>query len=180
MGIFQRIYCSGYYELTFLFVSLAFAFSIVNKPFKKHDWYKICCGIAFVAYIFVILYATVFHRESLLENRGLSLIPFASYKIAFNGNEEGFRTCFMNALLFYPLGVAFYGFNNDKKIKLRYFILFAFCLSLIIEVSQYIFCLGTAEVDDLIHNTLGAVIGYFVCYVFSKLIDLVVKEIKGV
>lgn len=97
MGIFQRIYCSGYYELIFLFASLGFLFSIVNRLFKKYDWYKICCGIAFVAYIFVILYATVFHRESLLENRGISLFPFASYKIALNGNEEGFRVCFMNA-----------------------------------------------------------------------------------
>ena len=132
-----------------------------------------------VLYIFVILYATVLNRESYIENRGLSLIPFASYKIAINGNEEGFRTCFMNALLFFPLGCAFYGFNNAKRIKLRYFVLFSFCLSLVIEILQYVFSLGTTEVDDLIHNTLGAVLAYFLCYCFTKIIDLIVAQIKN-
>lgn len=176
MDIFLKIYCSGYFELIFLFVSLSLLFSIINKLLNKYSWYKICCAIAFALYLIVILYATILNRENYPKIRELSLIPFASYKIAFNGNEEGFRTCFMNALLFFPLGCAFYGFNSNKKIKIWYFVLFTFGLSLIIEIVQYAFCLGSAEVDDLIHNTLGAVLAYFICCCFNKIINLIINQ----
>lgn len=178
MDIFLKIYCSGYFELIFLFVSLSLLFSIINKLLNKYSWYKICCAIAFVLYLIVILYATILNRENYPKIRELSLIPFASYKIAFNGNEEGFRTCFMNALLFFPLGCAFYGINSKKNFNLWYFVLFSLCFSLTIEIIQYIFCLGVAEVDDLIHNTLGSILAYLICCCSSKIIDLIINRMN--
>lgn len=56
-------------------------------------------------------------------------------------------------ILFIPLGVALKcgGMKDVKKA--------GFLVSLLIEVLQFTFALGTFECDDLIHNTLGAVIG---------------------
>lgn len=34
------------------------------------------------------------------------------------------------------------------------------CLSGIIEVSQFAFCKGLCETDDVIHNSVGAFLGY--------------------
>ena len=36
------------------------------------------------------------------------------------------------------------------------------CLSVVIEFMQLYFKRGSCEVDDIIHNTLGCVIGYFI------------------
>lgn len=56
-------------------------------------------------------------------------------------------------VLFIPLGVAlkWSGVKDAKKA--------GFLASLTIEVLQFTFALGTFECDDLIHNTLGAMIG---------------------
>lgn len=56
-------------------------------------------------------------------------------------------------LLFIPLGVAlkWIGVRDVKKA--------GFLASLFIEILQFTFALGTFECDDLIHNTLGVVIG---------------------
>ena len=34
------------------------------------------------------------------------------------------------------------------------------CLSGIIEVSQFTFCKGLCETDDVMHNSVGAFLGY--------------------
>lgn len=57
-----------------------------------------------------------------------------------------------NVILFIPLGVAL------KSIGVRDVKKAGFLASLLIEVLQFTFALGTFECDDLIHNTLGAVI----------------------
>lgn len=58
-----------------------------------------------------------------------------------------------NVILFIPLGVTlkWSGVKDVKKAGLL--------ASLLIEILQFTFALGTFECDDLIHNTLGAVIG---------------------
>ena len=58
-----------------------------------------------------------------------------------------------NIALFIPLGVAlkWSGVKDVKKV--------GFLASLLIEIIQLTFALGTFECDDLIHNALGAIIG---------------------
>lgn len=82
----------------------------------------------------------------------------------------------MNVAMFYPLGCAFSCFNDKIKIKPWVFILAAFVFSLIIEVLQYVFSLGVSETDDVINNTLGAALGYFVTYLFYKLVEKSAKK----
>ena len=38
-------------------------------------------------------------------------------------------------------------------------VIFGFLFFILIEATQYIFCLGLCEFDDLIHNMIGAAIG---------------------
>lgn len=38
-------------------------------------------------------------------------------------------------------------------------ILYGFLLSVTVELLQYVFCLGYCEMDDVLHNTIGAAIG---------------------
>ena len=67
---------------------------------------------------------------------------------------------FGNVILFIPYG--FLGLLYPKLNKFGYFLVAFFILINIIEFSQYYFQRGYADVDDVILNTVGAVIGFFI------------------
>lgn len=115
---------------------------------KKKDY---IFSILFGAYIAAVLWITLFSRIG-EEYRGF-LLPFHSYVEILKGNRQFLLENIGNVVLFIPLGVALQsiGVNDVKKA--------GFFSSLLIEVLQFTFVLGTFECDDLIHNTLGAVIG---------------------
>lgn len=72
------------------------------------------------------------------------------------------RTNFMNVALFYPAGLLSASLLPDKWPRLQKIlsaaILFAL-FSAVIEYTQFFCALGKPEVDDVIHNTLGAILG---------------------
>lgn len=77
---------------------------------------------------------------------------------------------FFNMIIFAPFGIALPLIN--KKIKILPQVLFCFCLSLIIEVTQYFTAIGGLASDDLIMNTLGYFLGLvFYILIFKKLSD---------
>lgn len=90
--------------------------------------------------------------------RGISLVPFDDL---FNASswfgpvfEYGGNTAF-----FVPVGMlAFILFQRSPRPVLATTLLGA-GFSLLIEISQYIFALGYSDIDDLMMNTLGALIG---------------------
>lgn len=100
------------------------------------------------------------------------LMPFASYQAAFNGgNKEIYRTNFMNVVLFYPAGLlGLEALPKDwyKLLKVALITALFFLVSACIEYVQYRFGLGLAEMDDVIHNTLGALLGAMVCSMSIK------------
>ena len=115
---------------------------------KKKDY--IYCAL-FGAYIAAVLWITLCSRIG--EGHRGFLLPFHSYVEILKGNRQFLLENVGNVILFIPLGVALKcsGVRDVKKT--------GFLVSLLIEVLQFTFALGTFECDDLIHNTLGAVIG---------------------
>lgn len=90
-------------------------------------------------------------------------IPFHSYREVFTGgNEELLRSNFMNAVLFYPAGVLMASLLPESRPKGRKLLLLALAValfSLAIEGCQLCLALGEPEIDDVLHNTVGAVLG---------------------
>lgn len=91
------------------------------------------------------------------------LIPFHSYYTVFTGGQrELLRSNFMNMLLFYSAGLLA-GTVLPKRWKgwHKVLLIASVCcaMSLSVELGQYYGRLGLGETDDVIHNTLGAVIG---------------------
>ena len=68
----------------------------------------------------------------------------------------------MNIVMFIPVGilVAIYSKGNSANVKKP--LLVGFLISFIIEILQLIFCKGCCETNDIIHNTIGCVLGYVV------------------
>lgn len=67
-----------------------------------------------------------------------------------------------NIVLFMPLGAAIYVAGRDRA-RIRWglggALLSGLVVSLCVESAQYIFALGFSDIDDLLYNTVGAVLG---------------------
>ena len=133
---------------------------------KRKDISTALLGIV----VAVILWVTVLGRESYIEN-SLVFEPFHAFysfvkdiqdgRLRISGNFIG------NIILFIPVGVLlpFTGLGN-KCLKTG---LMGLCFSIIIEATQLVTHRGFFEIDDLILNTIGALIGYGIYSVARKL-----------
>lgn len=119
----------------------------------------ICINAGIVGYIALILIITLFSRETQME-KTISIIPFTHMD-----SLDKIRGNMMNILLFYPLGIL--AGTKWKRIRV---ILIGTIISLGIEISQYLWNLGYAEIDDIINNTIGMALGVGVMLVFEKIL----------
>ena len=106
-----------------------------------------------------VLYLTIFDRGG--GNFEVMLRPFTLLERA-KEQPELYREMLMNVFLFFPLGLTLSNalpqkWNRWGRIALT--TLFACLLSVGIEYAQYRFALGMAETDDVICNTMGALLG---------------------
>ena len=133
---------------------------------KRKELSAALLGIA----VAVILWVTVLGRDSYIEN-SLVFEPFHAFysfvkdiqdgRLRISGNFIG------NIILFIPVGVLFPLTGDEHKCVKTGFV--ALCFSIIIEIIQLVSHRGYFEVDDLILNTLGAVMGYGIYRVAMKL-----------
>ena len=121
-------------------------------------------------YLFLLIDTVFFSRDSL---RSVNLIPFNSIKeyiMVDNGFGE-YRLVDMNiwgnVLMFIPLGI--YILVHGKKLSLTKCVLLIIGSSVFIEIIQYIFARGATDIDDVILNTLGGVIGIGIYKIFAKI-----------
>ena len=102
----------------------------------------------------------------------INLEMFHSYREVWNGgNPEIYRSNFMNVILFYPAGLLATSLLPQKWsgwCRCLLVVLGLTAMSAGIEFLQYHFALGRCEIDDVIHNALGALLGSlaFVCTMF--------------
>ncbi len=149
------------HAILFIFFS-----TVLLQAIKKKFAHTILCktlfGFGLIIVVGVIFFTTVSSRPN-GEIFDHSLIPFHSYRDVLNGgDDEILRSNFMNVVLFYPAGLLFCSLLPQEwrkwcKILLSFIV---FCaLSCGIEYMQYAFSLGHVEIDDVIHNSLGALLG---------------------
>lgn len=104
----------------------------------------------------IVIWATLLIRTPGLEPQA-KLVPLWSWYRGFILNNVGVRNqIYANIVLFIPFGFFSY---SCKARPLRFILLRGFLLSLLIEICQYCFCLGLFEWDDMLHNSLGCLIG---------------------
>ena len=113
-----------------------------------------------VEYLFIVVCSTVICRgaQSFVFAR-LALIPFWTYKAVF-AHTPGVSVwdIVLNIVLFLPFGALVKSIY--PKLSLLYLLLIAAGCSVLIETNQYIFEKGIAQIDDVMHNVLGASIGW--------------------
>lgn len=144
----------------FLLISLVYL--CVFQHFEHCRWFRRGVWATLIAWIAAVLWITILSRTSGTVHPP-ELIPFHSYrKLLATGTTEIIRTNFMNIALFYPAGLLTASLFPQKWTCLRKIwstaILFAM-FSGVIEYVQFFYALGEPEMDDVIHNTLGALLG---------------------
>lgn len=83
----------------------------------------------------------------------------------------------MNLVLFVPVGLLTgVVFRNEKW---YYVVLSSLLLSVIIELLQFMLNRGYAEVDDIIHNTIGAILGFGLFCLFEWIYKKILKLIPN-
>lgn len=102
----------------------------------------------------LILWVTIFSRFG-NESRYF-YPPFWSYRAIVNGSRKDLLEVVGNVILFFPIGMIT---ALILRLKINQTILLGFTLSLLIESCQWFFWLGSFEIDDLVHNTIGAAAG---------------------
>lgn len=78
-----------------------------------------------------------------------------------------FVNLFGNILLFVPFSIIL--LRVFKINKLRFVLLWATLLSVFIESNQYLFQVGYPDIDDVILNVSGAILGFFLYKLFLRL-----------
>lgn len=117
--------------------------------------------ILFVIYTIFMVWMTLLKREPRVRARVIKPELFWAFRGWLNGAPDGKQESIQyiqNVLFFLPFGFLF-PWKKWKSVFIT-----AFMTSAVIEITQYIFNLGWCEVDDVISNTAGALIG-FGCYV---------------
>lgn len=82
------------------------------------------------------------------------------------GYKAFFFNVFGNIIAFLPFGMLLPKIYEHLKHGVRVTIL-ALELSLLVEIIQLVFKLGSFDVDDILLNTLGGLIGYFIYFIFD-------------
>ena len=132
---------------------------------EKPSILKFSNALFFGIYLFANLYLTIFSRLGIACNT-LTIKPLWSYVEAIN--NHGLREqIILNIILYIPLGYLIH--CAFPKIRWWQILLYGFGLSLMTEIVQYVFRLGWRDIDDLIRNTLGTIIGIGLYQLYLKL-----------
>lgn len=147
--IFSFIFFGGYY------------YFVIRK--EEHRIKYCVIGILYSIYLAGMLHFTLLHRV-ILDTRHIKFFSLNTEVSIYDMSET-----FYNILLFIPMG--FLTPLCFKNIRLKRILFRCFCISFGIEIIQLVFQIGFFDLNDLVNNVLGGMIGYL-------LFTLIEKELK--
>ena len=121
--------------------------------------------VLFIAYCFFIVYYTILSRKPGAPKADLHLMW--SYREMLTGDPNWKKDVvqnLQNIAFFIPFGLLI-PIKNWKAVVIT-----SIVFSGLIEVVQYIGGFGLAELDDVICNTLGAMVGFWITMILYKLL----------
>lgn len=137
--------------------------------YKKRKRLRILGKILFILYIIFIVYFLLFSdlygRTGVREEYQYNLVLFKEIRRFWQYREQlgmyaMFTNLFGNVLIFMP-----FGFFMPMASRYRSFfstLFYSFGLSFCVETFQLLTKVGSFDVDDLLLNTIGGVVGYII------------------
>lgn len=138
-----------------------------------------------MAVFYVLLMLELFFRFELIGSRdgqmggSYNLLPFHSISGYLFNSADVSRTVVIdnllgNIVIFIPYGIYLQVLKKDKRFRIS--LLFVICTSVLIECIQFAFRLGMADIDDVILNSVGGIVGILAYKGLMKAVD---DEEKG-
>lgn len=134
-------------------------------------------GVFLLLYIILLLYSLIFKNISPFElfdsnrvyYRSVNVMPFYTIISYLSGSQNVppivvLSNIFGNIILFVPFGIYF---QILYKRKIRNNMLIIFLITMFVEMFQFIFGLGAIDVDDIILNCSGGLVGILVYKILS-------------
>ena len=115
-----------------------------------------------IAYLIAVFYITVFMREGGATNR-VQMEVFHWLQ-----NVQNTRHMLLNITLFLPVGLLFAVLFQNRTNVLWMSASFGLLISVLIETIQLVFKFGLCDIDDIITNYIGAVIGAGIVTVWNQ------------
>ncbi|WP_455543348.1 VanZ family protein [Intestinibacter sp.] len=160
----------GIIGLIFIGIIYLIFFRRFSKNNGKSNVQKIIVFCILFCYVVIVIGATIFIRPGVYEHANLHL--FSSYIEAWNNYSKSYwRNIILNILMFVPFGFLlpilddkFKNFFSSMGLSLLF--------TVGIEMTQYATKRGIFEVDDIMNNWIGALIGYsivmFILLIISR------------
>ncbi|WP_312354218.1 VanZ family protein [Aminipila sp.] len=137
---------------------------------KKYLFHNVVLYLVFAFYL-LILFLLLFHKANSF--RSVNLIPLFSITRYLSNDvllhAFALSNILGNIVLFLPLGVYLTLFNRNKNIVINTFLIVV--ISIMVEIIQYIFKVGATDIDDVILNGIGGLIGIII----YKILELIFK-----
>lgn len=171
--LFRWFYCLSFGEIVMLVGAATIVYLWICGRYRSSGIMKAVNGGFLICWLGIIVFATLWQRSAYGSSTTIVLQPFHSYREIWNGgNIEIYRSNFMNVVLFYPAGLLAASLLPKKRPGWYRCVLVVTVLAAMsagIEFLQYRFCLGRCEIDDVIHNTAGALLGCLAALVLPGL-----------
>ena len=143
-----------------LLVVLVVDFALILFSQKTQKTQKMA-RLILLEWVVLIFCSAVIFREARVES-AINLLPLSSYFcIAENSYlKEVAVINLLNICMFLPVG--FFLKCGYWSITCKKVLLAGFLVSFFVEFMQFTFSKGLCEVDDVIHNSLGCMVGYWI------------------
>ncbi len=147
--------------------------SMEVRKLKLKKYQKYILAFTIIVYIYILLSIIIFKYGSPMDVLSgkmslfteYNLIPFKDLYNSKLSHGINMTAIIGNIILFVPLGILLQ-MKNGKTIKN---VFYGLGLSLAFEISQFVFKIGSFDVNDLILNTFGALIGVVIYKVIKAL-----------
>lgn len=174
----QRYFTLGIVLVLFVAIAFVIGYFIVYKKIlkgqKRLNVVRLLWWAIFLCYLTVVVGVTLMDRSGFWQN-GKIMPLFYSYRDAWvDFSATSWRNIILNICMFIPLGfllpLGFKWFRNFWKTYLV-----GFALTAMIELTQLLTSRGMFELDDLLNNTVGTMIGYGIFMLFIYIVNCVKK-----
>ncbi|EMI9087523.1 VanZ family protein [Bacillus cereus] len=149
--------------------------NFINELEKKFTKRQVILFISIIGYYSLLIMATTFGRSAgNIFVRTIDFDVLSQYQQAWNQfSFNSFFHIIVNIGMLLPLGILLPLFS-EVFLKAKWMLISSITTSLFIETLQFITLRGSAELDDLLHNTIGMMLGY--CILNIILIFIKKKE----
>lgn len=180
--IFLWFYCLPIGEVIILVGIATMAYIWIHERYWTSHVTKAVDEILLIGWLGVTILVTIGQRTNYETVTIAALQPLQSYREAkITGNIEIYRSNFMNVVLFYPAGLLVAMLLPRRWPGWCRCVLVAIVLAAMsagIEFLQYRCCLGRCEIDDVIHNTLGALLGSLAALLLPPFFAFLKEKVK--